>query len=236
MRAGPEDLPAMLAMNLEEVTVKNYAGIWAILRNSQRRAILGLRDLLSLAILPALRVILNIPLGRRVLLIGTDEKAKEKKLASCAEQVQDRFQYQTSNLITIAICSGIRWCDLFGSALSIWHAVRIQLESDVNYMAKNEEVAATLICFALKIFLSQNRTSVLVACGCRILSRDILMLFLLNEELSFPPVEYADETGLLAMGGDLSVERLLLAYQRVFSPGMMSRLSGTVLTRVWFWI
>jgi leucyl/phenylalanyl-tRNA--protein transferase len=43
-------------------------------------------------------------------------------------------------------------------------------------------------------------------------------MFLLNEELSFPPVTMADETGLLAIGGDLSVERLLLAYKNGIFP------------------
>lgn len=38
-------------------------------------------------------------------------------------------------------------------------------------------------------------------------------MFLLSDELIFPPVDMADEEGLLAIGGDLSTERLLLAYQ-----------------------
>ncbi|WDE96810.1 leucyl/phenylalanyl-tRNA--protein transferase [Lentisphaera profundi] len=44
------------------------------------------------------------------------------------------------------------------------------------------------------------------------------MLFLLSDELSFPPVDYADENGLLAVGGDLSCERLLLAYKSGIFP------------------
>jgi leucyl/phenylalanyl-tRNA--protein transferase len=43
-------------------------------------------------------------------------------------------------------------------------------------------------------------------------------MFLLNEELSFPPLTMADETGLLAVGGDLTVERLLLAYKNGIFP------------------
>jgi len=43
-------------------------------------------------------------------------------------------------------------------------------------------------------------------------------MYLLNESLVFPPVEYADEQGLLAVGGDLSVERLELAYQNGIFP------------------
>ena len=34
----------------------------------------------------------------------------------------------------------------------------------------------------------------------------------LKENIQFPNVEEADPEGLLAIGGDLSVERLLLAY------------------------
>jgi leucyl/phenylalanyl-tRNA--protein transferase len=40
----------------------------------------------------------------------------------------------------------------------------------------------------------------------------------LTERLWFPPVEAADEDGLLAVGGDLSTERLLLAYQQGIFP------------------
>jgi leucyl/phenylalanyl-tRNA--protein transferase len=37
-------------------------------------------------------------------------------------------------------------------------------------------------------------------------------VFFLGSERSFPPVEWADQDGLLAIGGDLSPSRLLLAY------------------------
>lgn len=43
------------------------------------------------------------------------------------------------------------------------------------------------------------------------------MVFL-NERIWFPPVSQAKEDGLLAMGGDLSVERLLLAYRNGIFP------------------
>jgi leucyl/phenylalanyl-tRNA--protein transferase len=43
-------------------------------------------------------------------------------------------------------------------------------------------------------------------------------LFALNKELIFPPVHLAEPDGLLAMGGDLSSERLLLAYQSGIFP------------------
>ena len=39
------------------------------------------------------------------------------------------------------------------------------------------------------------------------------VFWLSEEELSFPDPELANEDGILAVGGDLSVERLLLAYQ-----------------------
>jgi leucyl/phenylalanyl-tRNA--protein transferase len=43
-------------------------------------------------------------------------------------------------------------------------------------------------------------------------------MFLLDDELIFPPVEFADFQGVLAVGGDLSVERLLLAYKNGIFP------------------
>jgi leucyl/phenylalanyl-tRNA---protein transferase len=44
------------------------------------------------------------------------------------------------------------------------------------------------------------------------------MLIALGSEIQFPPVEMADEDGLLAIGGDLSIERLLFAYQNGIFP------------------
>jgi len=43
-------------------------------------------------------------------------------------------------------------------------------------------------------------------------------MFLLSDELDFPPVHFADENGVLAIGGDLSVERLILAYKSGIFP------------------
>ncbi len=43
-------------------------------------------------------------------------------------------------------------------------------------------------------------------------------LFALDKELIFPPVHLAEPDGLLAMGGDLSTERLLLAYRNGIFP------------------
>jgi leucyl/phenylalanyl-tRNA---protein transferase len=45
-----------------------------------------------------------------------------------------------------------------------------------------------------------------------------MALFVLDKELAFPPVRFADPDGLLAMGGDLSPERLLLAYKNGIFP------------------
>lgn len=43
-------------------------------------------------------------------------------------------------------------------------------------------------------------------------------LFLLDESLTFPPAWLADEDGLLAIGGDLSPQRLLAAYKQGIFP------------------
>ena len=45
-----------------------------------------------------------------------------------------------------------------------------------------------------------------------------MSLFVLDKELYFPPVHMAEPDGLLAMGGDLSPERLLLAYKKGIFP------------------
>jgi leucyl/phenylalanyl-tRNA---protein transferase len=43
-------------------------------------------------------------------------------------------------------------------------------------------------------------------------------IFALDKELVFPPVDLAEPDGLLAMGGDLSIGRLLLAYRQGIFP------------------
>ncbi len=43
-------------------------------------------------------------------------------------------------------------------------------------------------------------------------------MVLLNNDLIFPPVNMADEDGVLAIGGDLNTERLLLAYRSGIFP------------------
>ena len=43
-------------------------------------------------------------------------------------------------------------------------------------------------------------------------------VFRLTNKLIFPPADYADPDGLLAIGGDLSPERLLLAYRQGIFP------------------
>jgi len=43
-------------------------------------------------------------------------------------------------------------------------------------------------------------------------------IFVLEKELSFPPVHLSEPDGLLAIGGDLSPERLMVAYQNGIFP------------------
>ena len=43
-------------------------------------------------------------------------------------------------------------------------------------------------------------------------------VYLLNATPSFPPVEFAEPDGVLAVGGDLSMERLLVAYSEGIFP------------------
>ena len=43
-------------------------------------------------------------------------------------------------------------------------------------------------------------------------------MYFLSKELYFPPAEEASYEGILAIGGDLSIERLLLAYQNGIFP------------------
>lgn len=43
-------------------------------------------------------------------------------------------------------------------------------------------------------------------------------MYLLSKDLVFPPIHLADKNGLLAIGGDLSAERLLLAYKSGIFP------------------
>ena len=45
-----------------------------------------------------------------------------------------------------------------------------------------------------------------------------MSLTILDENIWFPPLEDALEDGLLAMGGDLSTERLIKAYQEGIFP------------------
>ncbi len=45
-----------------------------------------------------------------------------------------------------------------------------------------------------------------------------MSLIALDDEIRFPPVEMSDEDGLLAVGGDLSRERLLFAYRNGIFP------------------
>jgi len=45
-----------------------------------------------------------------------------------------------------------------------------------------------------------------------------MSFYVLNKEISFPPVNHSEPDGLLAIGGDLSTERLLLAYRQGIFP------------------
>jgi leucyl/phenylalanyl-tRNA--protein transferase len=45
-----------------------------------------------------------------------------------------------------------------------------------------------------------------------------MSLFVINSDLSFPPVHLAEPEGLLAIGGDLLPERLILAYKNGIFP------------------
>ena len=47
---------------------------------------------------------------------------------------------------------------------------------------------------------------------------DAVAVFALQNDLFFPPVELSESDGLLAIGGDLSTERLLLAYRSGIFP------------------
>lgn len=47
----------------------------------------------------------------------------------------------------------------------------------------------------------------------------------LDDELWFPDPRWGEDDGLVAIGGDLSVERLVLAYSNGFFPGTLSRWS-----------
>jgi leucyl/phenylalanyl-tRNA---protein transferase len=43
-------------------------------------------------------------------------------------------------------------------------------------------------------------------------------MYFLTKEIIFPPVEFADDEGILAIGGDLSIERLKLSYSLGIFP------------------
>src|SRR6187399_3206345 len=45
-----------------------------------------------------------------------------------------------------------------------------------------------------------------------------MSIFVLDSKMSFPPTHLASRDGLLAIGGDLSPERLLLAYKEGIFP------------------
>ena len=63
-------------------------------------------------------------------------------------------------------------------------------------------------------------------------------MFLLNDEIKFPNVKFADENGLLAIGGDLSTERLKLAYKSGIFRGIrrVNLYYGIAQILVWYFI
>ena len=48
------------------------------------------------------------------------------------------------------------------------------------------------------------------------------MIFALDEEIAFPDPRLGEPDGLFAVGGDLSTDRLLLAYSYGIFPGIPS--------------
>ena len=50
-----------------------------------------------------------------------------------------------------------------------------------------------------------------------------MTVYMLNEDIVFQAPELADEDGLLAVGGDLSLDRLILAYINGIFPGMKKK-------------
>lgn len=62
--------------------------------------------------------------------------------------------------------------------------------------------------------------------------RMILQIDDTADEIYFPDPHYGDEDGCFAIGGDLSIDRLLLAYSNGIFPGIVSvtslKYSGSV--------
>jgi leucyl/phenylalanyl-tRNA--protein transferase len=59
-------------------------------------------------------------------------------------------------------------------------------------------------------------------------------IYLLSDELSFPPAEWARADGLLAVGGDLSIERLVLAYRSGIFPWPIADGDGDEAPLLWW--
>ncbi len=56
-------------------------------------------------------------------------------------------------------------------------------------------------------------------------------IYRLCEDIIFPPPELAAESGVLAVGGDLSPRRLVEAYRTESSPGIRRRSRSFVVAR-----
>ena len=61
-------------------------------------------------------------------------------------------------------------------------------------------------------------------------------MYFLTKELYFPPIEMASPEGIIAVGGDLSPERLLLAYKSGIFPWFEDEnpFCGGVRQNAWF--
>jgi leucyl/phenylalanyl-tRNA--protein transferase len=75
--------------------------------------------------------------------------------------------------------------------------------------------ASSFLLYSISVF-----TLIFIYCWVKIVFNRKLSkwFFRLNDELIFPNPAYADPDGLLAIGGDLSIERLLLAYKQGIFP------------------
>jgi leucyl/phenylalanyl-tRNA---protein transferase len=52
----------------------------------------------------------------------------------------------------------------------------------------------------------------------RLMTSGLFIMYFITKELFFPPAEMADDHGILAVGGDLAPERLILAYRNGIFP------------------
>ena len=144
----PEDLPAMLAMNLGRSDCKelrgNLSNIAELAEESNLRppGLIVFGDTAGIKSYPEYSPML----GRRVLLIGTDEKAKEKEAGFLRRAGARPLSISNIKPYHDRDMRFPEYDDvIFLDPRSVYdfHGIRPEFESDVNYMAKNEEAAAT---------------------------------------------------------------------------------------------